>query len=195
MGMVVGEPVTLVVSRDGRVEKVIGASQLVEKLKKAMPEGAQGGMGGGPEGLVSEDAKRTEFEQLFSWLPNRSVKPGESWKHEMKAFTPMAAMTAASTYTFRGILPEGGRTLARIESTTTATPIPGTGSPMGPMTVQLGEGTGTAESFVDPTAARLEKVIARSTQSMNMSMTAPDGTAMSMQGMLKTNYTTQLVVK
>jgi Family of unknown function (DUF6263) len=194
MGMVIGQPITLVVSRDGRVQKMNGAAELVEKLKRAMPAGMQV-MGAGPEGMVSEDAKRSEFEQLFSWLPNRAVKPGESWKHEMKVAMAVGSMTSSSTFTYRGILPEGGRTLARIESTTSAKPIPGTAAPMGPTSVQFGDGTGTAESFVDPKAGRLEKITARSSQPVSISAGGADGNAISMQGVMKTLYTAQLVVK
>jgi hypothetical protein len=45
---------------------------------------------------------------------------------------------------------------------------------------------------VDPKAARLEKVTARSTQSLTMG--TPDG-SMNMQGVMKTLYTAQLIAK
>lgn len=69
----------------------------------------------------------TNYEAFSSFeLPEKPVKPGQSWKGQTKLDTPMGAVTMAATYTFVGIKTVAGKQVAEIKSAIT-------GSMMGPI--------------------------------------------------------------
>lgn len=192
MGALVGETVTLVLAADGSVKSVTGATKLAEKIKQNMPPGADA-MGGlaGLDALMGDEAMRATFGQNFASLPTGPVKPGHTWKSELKIPNAMGEMTTAQTFTVKDIVPMNGRPMTRIALALDVKVAPG--GMVGPMSVQAGPGTGDGESLFDHTRGRLQKTVIHLNLPMQMSMAAPDGTAINISGQTKTTTTVELV--
>ena len=100
-------------------------------------------------------------------------------------------MISTSEYAFKGLEQLEGREVARL-ATTIKTRAEGTGA-MGPMTVKVEPGSGTGEMIFDTKLGRVLKTTATTSMPMSMSMTAPDGTSMSMQAATKTRITYEIL--
>jgi len=192
MGALIGETVTVVLGPDGAVKSVTGATKLAEKLKQNMPPGADA-MGGlaGLDAMMSDEAMRATYGQNFASLPAKPVKPGDTWKSEVKMPNPVGEMSMAQTFTVKDIMLMNGRPMTRILLGLDVKVAPG--GMMGPMSVQAGPGTGDGETLFDHTRGRLQKTVIHLTLPMQMSMAAPDGTTINISGQTKTTTTVELV--
>jgi hypothetical protein len=84
-----------------------------------------------------------------------------------------------------------GKDVTRIGVAQKVTVAPG-GS-IGPMSVTVSDGTGEGDMLVDHRLGQIVRSTTRLTLPMAMSMTAPDGTSISLNGVTKINVTLTLV--
>ncbi|HTG55498.1 MAG TPA: DUF6263 family protein [Niabella sp.] len=87
-----GQSLSLVIDEYGKVLKVEGAQEMLDKIegvaqqKEAM------------KGVVGEDALKNMIEQSFGFYPKSPVKPGESWTTAMSLKQPYI-IAGSATYT------------------------------------------------------------------------------------------------
>jgi hypothetical protein len=197
MGAMIGESITIVMSPNGAVQKIEGMTAVLEKVKKTVPQAGAFGALGGIDSMFSDEALKGSFGQGFGELPTTPVKPGDSWKSEIKMPNPFGTMTVAMTYNLKSVDTTGGRDLAKIATTAAikaapnATPPP---MPM-PMTIQFTDGTGQGELLFDRKLGRVQKTSAETTLPMTMSMTTPDGQSVNLTALTKTTMTMELIEK
>ena len=194
VGAMVGETLTLAVAPSGKVGKIDGLARVVEKLKKASPA-TGGAMGmGNMDTFFSEDAQRSTIEQSFALMPDKPVKPGDTWKNEYKIPSPLGSQTASYVCTLKGQETVNGNPTARIATTGT---IKASGEPgaMGPMTVTMSDGASQGELLFDTKLGRVRKSVGTLTQPLAMRMSAPDGTDIAIQAVQKTTATMELIEK
>jgi len=190
VGAIIGETMTMVIEPTGAVRSVTGATKVKAKLDKAMAgTGTTDQLGLGT--LLSDDAIKGALGQSLANLPKGAVKPGATWQQEVRVPTPMSTMISTSEYAFKGVEQLEGREVARL-ATTIKTRAEGAGT-MGPMTVKVEPGTGTGEMIFDTKLGRVLKTTANTSMPMSMSMTAPDGTSMSLQAATKTRITYEIL--
>ena len=190
LGAIIGETMTMVIEPTGAVRSLTGATKVKEKLEKAMAgSGTADQLGLGQ--LMSDEAVKGALGQSLANLPKGAVKPGATWQQEVKVPTPMSTIVSTSEYAFKGVEQLEGREVARV-ATTIKTRAEGTGA-MGPMSVKMDPGAGTGEVIFDTKLGRVLKTTATTSVPMSMSMTTPDGTAMSMQAATKTRVTYELM--
>jgi hypothetical protein len=180
MKAVVGQTLTMVMEPTGAIRSLQGAAKMMEGAS-AGGLGAMGGLN------LSDDALKGTMGQTFATFPGRAVKVGDTWQAEVKAPNPMGTMTISGTFTLKGL--EGN--VARIgyaqviKTEVTSAPAP--------MSVTMAEGKGEGEMTFDRAAGRILKTTGTMTMPMTMSMTGPDGTAVTMQGMTNTKVSLELL--
>lgn len=191
LGAMAGETITMQVASNGKVGKIDGLARVVEKIKSGTSAAtAQMGMGGMDQ-YMSEDGLRSTVEQTFTVLPDKPVKVGETWKNEFKI---PASAGAAQTVSVSMTLKAQEGAVARVVSAGTSKPS-GTAAPMGPMTVNVGDGTSQGETLFDVKAGRVRKTTGTLSVPMSMRMSAPDGTDIAIQAAQKTTTTLELIEK
>jgi len=192
----VGETITIVQAPDGTVNKVDGASRILDKMAKGVPEDmAAAGVLQGLKTMLSDDALKTTLQQSFSKLPPGAVKPGDAWKGQLEIANPMVGKIAgALDFTLKAA--DGGQDgTARIG---VAMALKQEGAP-GPgvmgMTMTLGNAKGEGEILFDVGKGRIQKSTMKSVMPATIAGQAPDGTQMSMQNTTTTNVTMELINK
>jgi hypothetical protein len=198
MAALVGESITVVVLPNGTVTKVEGMSRLLDKMTNTLgqnPMAAQ--VAGQLRATMSDDAMRNVFEQGFPAFPERAVTPGDTWTRELTASVPILGMlTTTSTLTLKGIENSDGVALARMavviamRQSQQASPS----SPL-PITAVFGDSKGEGEILFDLTRGRIQKTSLKTQMPATMSMPAPDGSQITVQGHFATTMTTQTVEK
>lgn len=190
IGALVGESFTVVLAPDGAVRSVDGASRLAQKMQAGMsPEAAA--LLSGFTSMVSDDAIRGAFGQSFANFPDTTVKAGDTWSRELTLPNPLGTMTVANTFTMKGTDTMGGHDVARIGVAQNIKVAPG--GAIGPMTVEIGEASGDGEILYDYRQGRMLRSVNHVNLPMAMSMTAPDGSAINLNGTSRTTVTTELV--
>ncbi|MEZ5317196.1 MAG: DUF6263 family protein [Vicinamibacterales bacterium] len=190
----VGKSMTVTLTPTGGVEKVEGLSALSQAMQGAMPQGAM--PGSGLDTLMSDDAMKGMFSQSFQSFPGKAVRQGETWQNQMTVPNPLAPLAFTGTHTFTGLVPLDGRDVAHITSIIAVKPGEGGGGAgLGglPMTVTVGAGNGDTETWFDHRLGRVVKMVGHMTLPMTMSMTAPDGSTLSMDASTRTTTTMELV--
>lgn len=186
---VIGESVTMVMSPTGAIKSVDGMARLSAKLKAAMPTGSP--VAQSLDAMMTDDSFKGTMGQSFANLPDKVVKPGETWQTTLTVPNPLGAMTSANTFTAKGVESVDGKDVTRIGVAQKVSVAPG-GS-IGPMSVTVSDGTGDGDLLVDHRLGQVVRSTTRLTLPMTMSMTAPDGTSMSMSGVTKMIVTLTLV--
>ena len=186
---VVGESVTMVMSPTGAVKSVDGMARLSAKLKAAMPAGSP--LTQSMDAMMTDESFKGTMGQSFANLPDKVVKPGETWTTTLTAPNPLGAMTSTNTFTAKGVERIEGKEVTRIGVAQKISVAPG-GS-IGPMSVTVSDGTGDGDMLVDHRLGQIVRSTTHLTLPMAMSMTAPDGTSMSLTGVTKLNVTLTLV--
>lgn len=191
VGAMAGETITMVVAANGKVGKIDGLAKVVEKAKAgASASGAAMGLGN-MDAMMSEEGQRSSIEQMFSLLPEKPIKVGETWKNEYKIpGAAGAAQNVSVSYTLKG----QENAMARVVSTG-STKSSGPPAAMGPMTVTIGDGTSQGETLFDVKAGRVRKATGTMSVPMSMRMTAPDGTDIAIQAAQKVMTTMELIEK
>jgi len=192
-GAMVGETITIVQAPDGTVSKVEGASRIVDKMTKAVPEDmAAAGILQGLKAMLSEDALKSTIEQSFSKLPPGPVKPGDTWKGQLAMGNPMIGKIAgAMDFTLKSV--DDGTARIGVAMTLKQESAP-QGGVMG-MTMNLHDARGEGEILFDVGKGRIQKSTMKSVLPTTITGTAPDGTQLAMQNMTTTTVTMELVDK
>ncbi len=188
---IVGEAVTMVMAPTGAVKSVDGMSRINEKMKTALGSGAAPGVLEGMGSMFTDESFKGTMGQSFANLPDKVVKAGETWQSTVTLPNPIGAMTSASTFTVKGVEQLSGKSVTRIGVAQKITVAPG--GTMGPMSVSVGQGTGEGDMFIDHRLGQIVRSAIRLTLPMTMSMSAPDGSALSLNGTMKTNVTLTLL--
>jgi hypothetical protein len=88
----------ITVTPQGKIARFEGYEALLQKLtdKKSEDEKAL-------RSLVTEDGLRAEFEEIFSFLPEKAVRKGDKWKREAtEPIPPFGAIKSIYEYTLEG---------------------------------------------------------------------------------------------
>jgi hypothetical protein len=186
---VIGQSVTMVMSPTGAVKSVEGMAQLNAKLKAAMPAGSP--LAQSLDAMMTDDAFKGTMGQNFANLPDKVVKPGETWQTTLNTPNPLGAMTSMNTFTAKGVERVDGKDVTRVGIVQKISVAPG--GTIGPMSLTVSDGTGEGDMLVDHRLGQMVRSTTRLTLPMTMSMTAPDGTSMSVNGVTKMNTTLTLV--
>jgi hypothetical protein len=171
--------------------------RLMERVLNAQPQDRIA-----PDAL---DGLRNTFgddttRDMLGWgtapLPDRPIHPGDTWEDHLSATVPgLGARTTSRTWTLEGIESRSGVTLARLSAklairADSSAPQPTLGVPVG---VQAGESTGESELFFDISKGRVQSLTIALTQPMTMSSPVPNGGGMSLQMLIKSTMTLELV--
>ena len=192
LGALVGESVTLVVAPNGAVRSVEGMAKIREKVQGTPAMAAMAGVSGlSLDALLSDDAMRGTFSQGFASLPDKAVKPGDTWTSTLVVPNPMGTQTITNTFTLKGVERIEGHEVTRIAVVQAIKTTPG-GS-MGPFTIEAGDATGEGEILFDHKAGRIELTTVVVTMPMAMYMSGPDGSQMTLQSLTHTKSTFGLV--
>ncbi len=65
--------------------------------------------------VFSKDGIKSLMHQAATVLPKNPVKPGDRWTGQTKTDSPVGTLVMDNTYTYRGTVDKGGRTLDRID--------------------------------------------------------------------------------
>jgi hypothetical protein len=192
----IGESFTVVMTPVGEVQKIEGMGRIVEKVFSKLPQDpATAGMLNGLKNSFSDDSIKSTLSQGFPRLPERAVKPGDTWNSEFTTTNPMlGALTTSIAATLKALEGSGANQVARIGTKVIMKPdpkSPGT-NPMG-LTVQMNNGAAEGDLSFDVAKGRLQKADIRSTLDMSMSGTGPDGSAMNMKTQVKAVFTLELL--
>jgi hypothetical protein len=87
-----GQSLSLVIDEYGKVLKVEGAQEMLDKIKGVAQQKEA------MKGVVGEDALKNMIEQSFGFYPKSPVKTGESWTTEMSLKQPYI-IAGSATYT------------------------------------------------------------------------------------------------
>jgi hypothetical protein len=188
----VGESIVIVMSQSGEVRKVDGMSRLAEKMFAKLPGQAMGPMGDSLKAGLSDDAMKIILSQGFGQLPEKPVKPGDTWNTQMTVPNPMiGGMTTKMASTLKAVDASQMATIVTKVAIAQDTSKPAA-NPMG-FTVQMSEGTGAGEILFDAARGQLQRGTTELTLPMTMSGAAPDGTAINAQTLTRTTVTIELV--
>lgn len=175
MSAMVGESITIVMAPDGRVSKVEGMSQIMEKAFGSLPQNPLlTQILGQLKTTMSDESMASTFGQSFAMFPNRALKAGDTWTGQAEVNTPIiGAVNTATTYTLKSIESTNGAAIARIAQTQTMKQ--GGAAPASPlnalgMSMTLGESKSQGEILFDVTRGRLQRTSVESDMSMAMSL-------------------------
>jgi hypothetical protein len=190
-GPMIGATLTAVMAPNGMIRSLEGMAKLTLSAQAVQQAAAGLGMAGGAD-LMNDEAMKSTY-QNFGSLPDKPVKPGDTWKTEFTIPNPLGTQTVSSTFTVKGVETLDGREVVRIGAAETIKTAPG--GMMGPMSVQAGVGTGQGDVWFNAKLGRLERCTIEVAIPMTMSLTLPDGTSLSLQSSSKSKTTVQLVAK
>jgi Family of unknown function (DUF6263) len=200
LSSMVEEPLTLVMSPTGALQKIEGFDRMMTKMLAKLPQNRAGAATlNMMKGFVNEDAMRNMFSQGYSQLPDRQVKIGETWNTEVTIKNPMlGAMKVTTVATLKALEEAGSNQVARIATEVTMAMDPSTTpsspTPMG-LTMKMTDSTGDGEIVFDTGRGRLVRAITRTTMPLTMTGAAPDGTALTMTSTVKSTTTVEIVEK
>jgi hypothetical protein len=193
----IGQPLTMVISPRGTVQKIEGMARLMERVLNAQPQDRIAlDVLDGFRNTFSDDTARDMLGWGTAPLPDRSLRPGDTWEDNLSATVPMlGATTTFRTWTLEGVETRGGISLARLSAKLAIRADPSAPPPaLGvPVATQTGESTGESELFFDIARGRVQRVTTALTQPMTMSRPAPNGGGMSLQMLIKSTVTLELV--
>jgi len=193
----IGQSFVMVVSPRGVVQKIEGMSLLMERVLNAQPQDRIA-----PEVLAgfrntfSDDATRDMLGWGTAPLPERPLRPGDTWEDRSTATVPMlGAATTTRTWTFGGVETKDATSLARLSAKLAIHADPTAAPPSfgAPVALQRGESTGETELFFDVPRGRVQRVTTALSQPMTLSMPGPNGGGTTMQMLVKSTLTVELV--
>lgn len=195
-GALVGEAISVTIAPSGAVRTIAGTARIIDKLMKGLPmDPLAAGLAQNIKSMLSDDALRTSLEQSFSRMPDRPVKPGDTWTSEQTlGVDVIGRITGTSTFTLKAIEGTGDAAMARVgvalairqEST------PGTGASM---TVKLGESKGEGELLFNIAKGRVERNTMRTVMPSTVTMRGREGGPMTVQNNTTTSMTMERVEK
>jgi len=196
LSALIGESFVVVISPNGQVQKVEGMNRLIEKVFKSVPaDPSAAAMLDGLKNNFSDDAIRGVFGQGYSQLPDRPLKPGDTWDGQWTTTNLIVARSTTRTlFTLKAVEANAGAQVARIITNLTTKRDQNTGAinPMG-LKMQFGDGSGEGELIFNVTKGRLERSTTRTTMQIEMSAPGPDGNAMTTHTLVKGLSTIELL--
>jgi hypothetical protein len=191
----IGAPVTIVIAADGAVQKVEGASRIVQKIVAGMGSDAAAGpveqiLGS----MFSDEALRSMTEQSFTHFAPQPVKVGGTWNGRIALGNQAVGKVAgALTFTLKSVEGTGNAARAAIGVamvlTQTTPPPPG---PMN-MTLKLGDSRGDGEVLFDLGRGRIVKSTMVAGMTSTVNMTGRDGAPVTVNSNVKSTVTLELV--
>jgi hypothetical protein len=191
----VGSPITIVIAADGAVERVEGASRIMEKVMAAAGSDAAAGPPAQVlKSMFSDETFRSMTEQAFTRFPPQPVKVGGTWKGRLTLGNEaMGKVAGALTFTLKSVEGTGNAARAAIAVamvlTQTSAPPPG---PMN-MTLKLGESKGDGDLLFDLGRGRILKSTMATEMTSAITMSGPDGTPVTVNNDAKTRMTMELI--
>lgn len=191
----VGESVTVVMGPTGAIKSVDGMTRINARLKASMSDASSDPTASAIlqslDQMMTDESFKGSVGQSFAVLTDHPVAPGETWQTQLTMAGAIGTTTASTIFTMKGVDRASGRDLSRIGVASTLKVAPG--ATIGPMAVSADGGTGDGEVLFDNQRGRLVSSVTHMTMPLALSMTAPDGTAINMQGVSKNTTTTALV--
>jgi hypothetical protein len=183
---------------NGAVQSVEGMTRILDKMAAGLPQDrtAAAAFGMLKNGL-SDEALSGVLSQGFAQLPDQPVKIGDTWTRQFDVNNPlMGNGTISTTFKLEGVEKAGAFSIARIalKSTTKQTTAPSAPA-LGPLSVQLSDGSGDGEQLFDATNGRLQRSTQEIMTPMTMSGPAPDGSQLSLRAITKSTMTMELLEK
>jgi hypothetical protein len=198
MGALVGESVGVVITSDGTVKSVEGASGIVDKITQGMAaDPAAAGMVEGLKTMLSDDSLKTTMSQSFSRLPAAAVRAGDTWSGQLAMGNPaIGRIAGTTTFTLKAIEGQTGAPLARI-AVTLELRQEVTPRPSGParLVVKLGDSKGEGEIVFDVGRGCINRSSMRTDIPSTMTMMGSDGSPATMQNKTTTTMMMELVEK
>lgn len=174
MRSLVGTRMKCLLNASNSVERVEGWRDPVRKATASAPAAGRGALAG----VLSEGY----FKQLADFarvLPQRSVRPGESWTNQQDiSLGPLGRVLLDMAYTFQGWETRDGQACAAVNVTGTARSAPadeGAPSPFGRMSVEGGRIRGTY--WFNPEAGRMVETSLQQELTMGIELTGLPPTA------------------
>ena len=167
----VGGKVKYLTTADGKVEKVEGTPQLRSKVS----------LGASPYAIASI-ASMLSDEAIKGWntlhlgLPDKPVKPGDTWATSRNQQYGPGAVSVEATNTFKGWEQRDGRKVALIESAGIISAKPGPAAGLVTVTVEDGAKT-TGKAWFDPALGMIVEATANSEFNVKLTMGNGQGTS------------------
>lgn len=193
----IGEPVTVVLSPTGRVQKVEGFNRLIDKMAGAVaadPAGAaalrqlKAGMG--------DEQMSAMFSQGFPEFPQKPLKAGDKWNTSASMPNPVfGSVNTTTELTLASIEGQTAKILTTMKMERDPKAAPPAAAAMMGMKPEMGTSTGDAELIFDVQKGQLRSATANIMMPLSMSGTAPDGTPVNMKTSAKSTVKMELVEK
>jgi hypothetical protein len=162
----VGARIQYFTDANGKVEKVEGGKELVERMTEGTQQPGQAIFS---KSMFSEDTLK-QYGSFGDGMPDHPVKIGDSWHMVKKISNPIGELTLDLECTFKGWEQHGDRQCARIDNTGS---ISSSGdSTMPNMSVKIKNGKISGEGWYDPDLGMV--VDGTSDQDMTMIITAQE---------------------
>lgn len=164
-----GAKFRLLTRPDGKVEKVEGVQEFIEKATA----GSEPMMAGMMKQMVNEDTiKHTGI--AMSGLPEKPVQVGDQWPvTQEQSLGPLGTLVIQINYTFTGWEAHNGQRCAVLEHTGTIGKKGGDTSAEGSMISAI-DGTTKGKTWFDPDAGAELETISKQTMKMKMSVMGQD---------------------
>lgn len=192
-GGMVGGRVTVVMTSAGKVQRIVGAAQLLDKILIGLPRDPRAEqMAQGLRSVLSDDAMRASLEQSFPAAPPQPIKAGDTWNGQVALGSDtIGKVTGSQVFTVKAI--DGDVATMTVALTLKQESV----SPVGPagMLVKLEGGHGEGEVRFNTAKGRLERSTMTTEMPTTISMRAPDGQPVTMKNATKTSMTMELVSK
>ena len=171
MRKLVGSKVKLLTTADGKVEKVEGGPQLRSKVTA----GANMYVIASLNNMLSDEAIKG-WNTLHTGLPDKAVKPGDSWPSTRSQTFGPGTLSVDATNTFKGWEQRDGRKVALFESAGVIISKPAAGN--SPVTVTVEDGATTSgKTWFDPALGCVIESTATSDFSIKMAYANGQSTA------------------
>ena len=183
---------------NGAVQSVEGMTRILDKMAASLPQDSTAAAAFGMlKNGLSDEALSGVLSQGFAQLPDQPVKIGDTWTRQFDVNNPlMGNGTISTTFKLEGVEKAGGFSIARIALTATTKQTTAPSAPaLGPLSVQLGDGSADGEQLFDATNGRLQRSTQQITTPMTMSGPAPDGSQLSLRAITKSTMTMELLEK
>lgn len=192
----IGQAITIVASPTGTVQKIEGMARLLERVLNAQPQDRVApDLLEGLRNTFSDDTTRDMLGWGIAPFPDRPLHAGDTWEDRLRATVPMlGATTTSRTWTLQEVASTDGVPVARLAaklSIRADAAVPQ--AAFGPVAMQTGEGTGGSELLFDMARGRLQRTTTVLTQPMTMSFPVPNGDKMSMQMLVNSTLTLELI--
>jgi hypothetical protein len=173
----IGQPVRMVVSPAGAVQKVEGFSRLLERVLNAQPmDRVAPEMLDGFRNVFQDDAARDMLGWGVAPFPDRPLHPGDTWQDRRTATIPIVGTsTARREWTLRDVARSDGGATARVTAAITIDPDPSAPPPaLGPMPtpLRLGASSGESEVLFDLARGRVQRATTNLAMPATMSLRA-----------------------